>query len=186
MEDNQIIELYWNRSENAISETDKKYSEYCSYIANNILQNKEDSIECLNDVYLNTWNTIPPKRPNVLKLFLAKITRNVAINKYKNLRAKKRNSNMELVLEELEDCISNNENVENIIEYNELVTLLNEFIEKLPINKKKIFLDRYWYLNSIKDISLKNKISENSVKVILYRLRNELKDFLIERGLIYE
>lgn len=186
MEDNQIIELYWNRSENAISETDKKYGEYCSYIANNILQNKEDSIECLNDVYLNTWNTIPPKRPNVLKLFLAKITRNVAINKYKNLRAKKRNSNMELVLEELEDCISNNESVENIIEYNELVTFLNEFIEKLPINKKKIFLDRYWYLNSIKDISLKNKISENNVKVILYRLRNELKDFLIERGIIHE
>ena len=88
MEDNQIIELYWNRSENAILETDKKYGKYCNYIAYNILQNKEDSKECVNDTYLNTWNAIPPQRPNVFKLFLAKITRNLAINQYKRKNAK--------------------------------------------------------------------------------------------------
>ena len=186
MKDYKIIELYWNRSENAISETDKKYGSYCGYIANNILQNREDSLECLNDVYLNTWNTIPPKRPNVLKLFLAKITRNIAINRYKRLKAKKRNKNMELVLEELEDCISDNEYVEDVIEYKELVNSLNEFLKRLPVKKRKLFLDRYWYLNSIKDISLNNRISESNVKVMLHRIRNELKEFLIEKGAMYE
>lgn len=182
MEDNEIIELYFNRNETAVAETNKKYGNYCNYIAYNILQNKEDSKECVNDAYLQVWNSIPPKRPNVLKLFLAKITRNLAINKYKEMNAKKRNINMETVLEELEECISDNTNIENIVQYNELVIYLNEFIKELSIEKRQIFLYRYWYLNSIKDISLKNKISENNVKVILYRIRSELKNYLIERG----
>lgn len=182
MEDNEIIELFWNRSENAIIETNKKYGNYCTYIANNILQNKEDSKECVNDTYLQTWNSIPPKRPNVLKLFLGKITRNLAINKYKAKNAKKRDSNMEVVLEELEECIPNSENVEDTIEYNELVKYMNEFIENLSSEKRKIFLERYWYLNSIEDISVKNKISKSNVKTSLFRTRAELKKHLNERG----
>lgn len=183
MEDEEIIELYWNRSENAIKETDKKYGAYCRYIANNILQNLEDSTECVNDTYLQTWNAIPPTRPNVFKLFIAKITRNLAINRYKKIRAQKRNNTMEIVLEELEECIATEEKVENDIEYKELVLLLNSFLENLPISKRNIFLDRYWHLNSIEDIALKNEMSQSNVKVILYRLRNDLRRYFNERGI---
>jgi len=180
MEDERIIELYWNRSENAIKETDKKYGAYCRYIANNILQNLEDTTECVNDTYLQTWNAIPPTRPNVFKLFIAKITRNLAINRYKKIRAQKRNHTIEIVLE---DCIATEANVENNIEYKELVLHLNKFLENLPISKRNIFIDRYWYLNSIEDISLKNEMSQSNVKVILHRLRNDLRKYFNERGI---
>lgn len=182
MKDEEIINLYWTRSENAISETDKKYGKYCNYIAYNILQNKEDSKECVNDTFLNTWNTIPPKKPTILKAFLGKITRNLAINQYEKKKTKKRGGTIELVLEELEECISDNCSIENEIEYRELVNYINEFLEILPKDKRKIFLERYWYLSSIKDISSKNKLTESNVKTILLRIRNQLKDFLKERG----
>ena len=103
MEDNQIIELYWNRNEKAISETDKKYGKYCNYIAYNILQNSEDAKECINETYLKTWNSIPPQRPKVFKLFIAKITRNLAIDIY---RKNKHKSVMEDILDELSECTS--------------------------------------------------------------------------------
>lgn len=184
MEDNEIIELYWNRNQTAISETDKKYGRYCTTIAYNILQNEEDSKECINDTYLKTWNSIPTERPNIFKLFLAKITRNLAINIYEKKKAKKRNNGIDLVLEELEECISSNNKTEETTEYKELVRYLNEFLEELPNKKRLIFLDRYWYLKSIKEISSKNNLKESNVKVILHRLRSDLKKFLNDRGVI--
>ena len=182
MEDNQIMELYWIRDENAIIETERKYGNYCNTIAYNILQSKEDSKEALNDTYLKVWNSIPTERPNIFKLFLARITRNISIHKYNKLKAKKRNNSMEIVLEELEECLPSEDTVETKTEYNELVEHLNNFLKQLPLEKRTIFLDRYWYLSSIKDISLKNKMKESNVKVILYRLRSDLKEYLNERG----
>lgn len=182
MDDEEIINLYWNRSENAISETDKKYGRYCNYIAYNILQDKEDAKECVNDAFLNTWNTIPPKRPTMLKAFLGKITRNLAINLYEKKIAQKRGKTIELVLEELEECVSDNKSIENEIEYGELVKYINEFVENLSKDKRKIFLERYWYMSPIKDISSRNKLTESNVKAILLRIRNQLKDFLKIRG----
>lgn len=184
MNDNKIIELYWNKNENAIIETEKKYGRYCYVIADNILQNEEDSNECVNDTYLKTWNAIPPNRPNVLKLFLGKITRNLAINKYEKNRAKKRNRELECVLEELEECLPSKETVEEDTEYNELTNYLNEFLQTLTLEKRKIFLARYWYAKSIREIALQNKQNENNVKVILHRTRKELKDYLTERGVV--
>ena len=108
MEDNEIIELYWKRNEVAIPETDKKYGKYCSKIAHNILTNIEDSEECVNDTYLRVWNALPPNRPSIFKAFLAKITRNLALDKYDSKNAQKRNNSMDLVYEELEDCIPTN------------------------------------------------------------------------------
>lgn len=183
MEDEEIINLYWSRSENAISETDKKYGRYCNYIAYNILQDKEDSKECVNDTFLNTWNAIPPKKPTILKAFLGKITRNLAINQYERKKAKKRGGTIEVVLEELEECISDNRSIENEIEYSSLVKYINDFVENLSKDKRKIFLERYWYLSSIKDISSKNKLTQSNVRIILLRIRNQLKDFLKERGI---
>ena len=183
MEDNEIISLYWKRDENAIKETEKKYGKYCTSIAYNILQNKEDSKECVNDTYLKTWNSIPPQKPNILKLYLAKITRNLALNKYEKNRAHKRNNGMELVLEELEECIPNKDFVEEKIEYQNSTQYLNNFLKELQQEKRSIFLERYWYFKPIKEIARKNNLKENNVKVILFRLRNELKEYLIERGI---
>lgn len=174
MEDNQIIELYWNRNEKAISETDKKYCKYCNYIAYNILQNAEDSNECVNDTYLRTWNTIPPQRPTVFKLFIAKITRNLAIDKY---RKNKHKSIMEEVLDELKDCTTN-ESVENEVEYSELLKNINIFLDNLSIDKRRIFIDRYWSFDSIENISNKYELKKGNIKMILSRTRKDLKEYL--------
>lgn len=184
MNDNKIIKLYWNRNENAIIETEKKYGRYCYSIAHNILQNEDESNECVNDTYLKIWNAIPPQRPSVLRLFLGKITRNLAINKYEKMRAKKRNIELEYLLGELEECLTSGENIEEITEYKELTNYLNEFLEALSPQKRKIFLARYWYASSIKEIASQNKLNENNIKVILHRTRIELKDYLTERGVV--
>lgn len=186
MEDNKIIELYWNRNEAAVVETDKKYGKYCSSIAYNILKNDEDSKECVNDTYLHTWNSIPPQKPNILKLFLGKITRNLALNMYEKKKAQKRNSELEVILGEIETIThKSQEDVEEMIKYNELVNILNEFVDDLPIQKRRLFLDRYFQFDSIKEIARKNNMKENNVKVTLMRIRNELEKYLKEGG-IYE
>lgn len=183
MEDEEIINLYWNRQEKAISETDKKYGKYCNTISFNILQNREEAKECVNDTYLKTWNSIPPQRPNILKVYIGRIARNLAINQYERKNAKKRDYTLEIALEELNECISSNNNVEKESDYNELVKALNNFLSELSQDKRKIFLERYWYLYSIKEISSNNKISESNTKTILLRIRKELKDYLKEGGL---
>lgn len=180
MEDNQIIELYWNRNEKAISETDIKYGKYCNYIAYNILRDTEDSNECVNDTYLKTWNCIPPKKPDVFKLFLAKITRNLAIDKY---RKNKHKSTMEEVLDELSDCTSNT-NIENEVVYSDMLKNINIFLDNLPIDKRRIFIDRYWFFESIETISTKYELNKGNVKMILSRIRKNLKEYLKEVELL--
>lgn len=183
MRDEEIVNLYWNRQEKAIEETDKKYGRYCNMISFNILQNNEEAKECVNDTYLKTWNNIPPQRPNILKVYIGKIARNLAINQYERKKAKKRDYTLEIALEELNECISSNDNVEKELDYNELVKALNDFLSGLSKDKRKIFLERYWYLYSIKEISSKNKITESNTKIILLRVRKQLKDYLKEGGL---
>lgn len=181
MEDREIINLYLERNNNAISETNNKYGKYCNTIAFNILCNREDSEECVNDTYLHTWNAIPPYVPNIFKSFLAKITRNLALDKYDKRMAKKRNHKMEVVYEELEECIPTNE-LDIEIGYNELVNEINAFLKTLSQEKRVIFLERYWYFNSIKDISSKYKQKESKIKMSLLRTRNSLREYLEERG----
>ena len=174
MEDNQIIELNWNRNENAISDTDKKLGKYCNYIAYNILQNSEDAKECINETYLKTWNSIPPQRPKVFKLFIAKITRNLAIDIY---RKNKHKSVMEDILDELSECTSN-VSIDNEIEYSEILKNINIFLDNLSQEKRVIFRDRYWSLNSIENISNKYQLKKGNVKMILSRTRKDLKEYL--------
>ncbi len=183
MSDEEIINLYWERQEKAIYETDKKYGRYCNTISFNILQNNEEAKECVNDTYLKTWNSIPPQRPNILKVYIGKIARNLAINQYEKKKAKKRDYTLEIALDELNECISSNSNVEKELDYNELINALNHFLSKLTQDKRKIFLERYWYLYSIKDISSRNNISESNTKIILSRIRSQLKNYLKEGGL---
>ena len=140
MDDKQILDLYWERSEAAISETSKKYGKYCRYIAFNILHNDEDSEECVNDTYLRAWNSIPPNRPSVLKTFLGKITRNLSLDRYELLNAKKRNGGqMPLILDEIQECIPSLDSTENIVEEIALTDILNRFLSSLSLEQRKIF-----------------------------------------------
>ncbi len=176
MEDEKIVELFLSRAEKAIIETERKYDKYLKTISYNILQDEEDAKECVNDTYLKTWNSIPPNNPKFLKLYLAKITRNIALNKYKSKNIKKRGSTIEIVIEELQEC----SNIDQKIQYDTLLQNINEFLTKLSKEKRKIFLERYWYFETIKEISKKNKISESNVKIILLRTREKLKEYLKE------
>ena len=183
MDDEMIVQLYLERNEQAIPETETKYGNYCTSIANNILGNKEDAEECVNDTYFNTWNAIPPHRPKVLSTFLGKIVRNLAFNKYKYYTAEKRGgSEIDLVLEELADCISSKDDVEQAYEYSELVSDINTFLGELSEEKRNIFVCRYWYADSISDIAERYKMSKGAVSMVLNRIRNRLHDYLEKRG----
>lgn len=183
MDDAKIVQLYLDRDERAIPITADKYGKYCTSIANNILGNIEDAKECVNDTYYNTWNSIPPHRPKMLSTFLGKITRNLAFNRYKHNTADKRGSGeMPAVLDELADCVSGNVNVEQTYEYKMLVESINEFLGKLPTEKRNIFICRYWYADRVDDIAIRYGKTVSAVTMMLARLRKQLHDYLIERG----
>ena len=185
MDDKQIIDLYWKRSETAISETDKKYGRYCHYIAYNILYDEEDSRECVNDTYLKAWEAMPPHRPNRLAAFLGKIARNISLNRYKYNNADKRSAGqVPLVLEELQECIPSATSTEQVIDDLSLADLFNQFLSGLPEERRNIFMRRYWYLNSVKEIARDFAMSESKVKMSLLRSRNELKQLLEGEGIV--
>ena len=187
MEDSRIIELYWQRSENAITETDKKYGAYCSTVAFNILLNQEDAEECVNDTWLGAWDAIPPHRPSMLRAFLAKITRNLSIKRLEKRLADKRGGTAEcIVLDELEECIGDPTDVEGIAEANALEELIRRFVRKLPERDGNLFVRRYFFTDSIASIAERYRISENHVMVILSRIRKKLKKELMKEGFICE
>ncbi len=182
MEDHQIIELYWQRSENAIAETSNKYGNLLRKIALNIVGNYSDAEECENDTYIATWNAIPPTRPNILSAFLGKIARNIALNRYEYNKAQKRNNEFDLVLSELEECIAGKSSVEEAVEEGAVAAMLDDFLEGLKKETRIIFVRRYWYSDSVKDIAKRMQISESKVKTVLFRTRSQLQEFLAERG----
>lgn len=185
MDDRQIIELYWARSETAITETANKYSRYCHSISYNILHNHEDAEECVNDTYLRVWGTIPPQRPNRLSAFLGKITRNLSLNRYERYTAKKRGfGQVPLVLEELQHCIPAAGSIEQTIEDEVLAEIFNRFLASLPADTRKIFMRRYWYLSPIREIAEDYGFRESKVKMTLLRARNELKQCLEKGGVV--
>lgn len=184
MEDNKIVDLYWARSETAISETARKYGRYCHYIAHNVLHNGEDSEECVNDTYMRAWNSMPQHRPSVLKTFLGKITRNLALNRYKTLTAEKRNQGqVPLALDELHECIPGEDNTEHIADDMALAEIFNRFLGSLSTEQRKIFMRRYWYLSPVKEIAADYRMGESKVKMSLLRSRNELKRLLEKEGI---
>lgn len=184
MEDRQIVELYWTRDESAIPETAKKYGKYCRYIAFRILQDECDSEECVNDTYLHTWNSIPPKRPDILSTFLGKITRNLALNRYEMAHAQKRGGGeYALALDELSECVPDQRGTADPTDALVIRYTLNRFLSGLSPEKRKIFVRRYWYLSSIEEIAAEYGMSESKVKTVLFRARNELKQLLAEGGI---
>lgn len=183
MEDTKIVQLYWDRDSQAISETAAKYGNYCTSIALNILGNNEDAEECINDTYMNAWNSMPPHKPDILSAFLGKITRNLSFNRYKHNRAKKRGgSEISAVLDELSECVSDKNDIEQEIEYKELVKAIDSFLDTLSPEKRNIFLCRYWYTDSISEIAKQFHMKENTVSMTLHRIRARLQKYLMERG----
>ncbi len=184
MEDHQIIELYFVRSETAIAQTEKKYGRYCCKIAFNILQNREDSEECVNDTYLKAWNAMPPSRPGRLQIFLGKITRNLALDRFQwNRTAKRGRGTVNLSLEELQECIPAPGTPEQVIEQKELIGAINSFLEGLGKESRKMFLMRYWNMSSIQEIALSYGMTESGVKSALMRTRRKLKAYLEQEGI---
>ena len=183
MEDKRIVDLYWERSEIAISETANKYGRYCHYIAHNILHNNEDSEECVNDTYNDAWQSMPPHRPSILSTFLGKITRRISIDLWRKYSAKKRGGGVvALALEELEECVSGTGDVEEDVERLELQRKLNAFLLALSQVDRQVFMCRYWYMDSISDIAKQFACSESKIKSMLYRTRNKLRVMLEKEG----
>ena len=183
MEDKEIVNLYWERNQRAINETVSKYGGYCKSIAKNILGNNEDAEECVNDTYLNAWNSIPPHRPNTLSTYLGKITRNLSFDRFRSRNAEKRGGGeIELVLAELGECISGTDSVEQEVEKKELVRTINSFLDTLSQEKCNIFLCRYWYAFPVAEIAKRFGMTEGNVSVTLNRIRGKLRTYLIERG----
>ena len=184
MKDNQIVDLFWQRSEAAISETDSKYGNYCHTIAYNILQNAEDSEECVNDTWLNAWNSMPDKRPARLSPFLGKITRNLAITKgLAKAREKRGGKAVTLALEELDECLASGYDLDSEIEQRELERAINTFVKALPQIEQELFVLRYWYFETEVAIATRKGFSKSKVHVVLKRVRNKLKEYLLQEGL---
>ncbi len=184
MKDNEIIDLYWNRDEAAITVTADTYGNYCYSIAYNILYNNEDAEECVNDTWLNAWKSIPPQRPNRLSTYLGKITRNLSLNRYKLLTAKKRGmGQVELALSELEGCVPAQTDMEQMTDEMVLVSAIEAFLRAQPRTERNIFVGRYWYLYPIRDLAAAYRMSESKVASLLYRMRNKLKLHLEKEGI---
>lgn len=185
MDDQGIIELYFARSEDAISETRTKYGRYCYSIAYNILTNNEDAEESVSDTYLTAWNAIPPRRPAILPAFLGKITRHNAINRWNARSAYKRGGGeMPLALEELEECVSDGLSVEERFAYKETLRVFRQFLTTLPETERNVFLRRYWCLDPVAGIAESFGFSESKVKSMLHRTRGKLHRTLEREGLL--
>ena len=175
MEDNRIVELYWQRDERAISETEKKYGSYCFSIANRILQDSEDAQECVNDTYLGAWNAMPPHRSETLSTFLGKIARHLSLKKRREKSADKRGGgSVEESLDELEECIPSGQTIDDRLAAEELTEVINAFLDTLPLTERRVFLRRYWYFDSISEISSRFGFGESKVKMMLKRTRDKL------------
>lgn len=185
MEDAQIVQLYWDRNEEAIPVTAQKYGSYCTAIAQNILGSYEGAEECVNDTYLNAWNTMPPHKPSILATFLGKITRNLSFNRYKHNTAQKRGGGeLPAVLDELSSCVSGKDDVEHGIIQKELVLAINDFLSTLPSEKRKLFVCRYWYADSLASIADRFGMTQGAVAMTLNRLRRKLYNYLSDRGFV--
>ena len=184
MEDEKIIELFFDRSEQAIKEVDSKYGRTCHNISFNILHNELDAEECVNDAYLGAWNAIPPARPNPLLTFLCKIVRNISLKRYELNTAIKRNSTYDIAMDELESCLASSDTVEHEIDGKELTHIIENFLDTLSAENRVIFMRRYWFSDTYSDIAKRVGLTEKNVSVRLTRTRKQMREYLLERGVL--
>ena len=184
MEDEKIIALFFQRSEQAIQALDEKYGPRCHQVSYNILNDRQDAEECVNDAYFGAWNAIPPAKPNPLLTYLLKIVRNLSCKRYWQKGAAKRNSNYTIALQEIEACLADRNTVEDAIEARELARILETFLDTLSGENRVIFLRRYWFSDSYQDIAQRVGLPEKTVSVRLTRTRQRMRQYLMERGMI--
>ncbi len=183
MQDSQIVEFYWNRNEKAIALTQAKYGSYLHTIAYNILYDREDSKESVNDTYLAAWNSIPPHKPQVLSTYLGKLARRIAIDLFRKKNSQKRSAGeYALSLEELQDCISHCDTPEAQLDTQLLSQAIAAYLQTLSVEARNVFLGRYYYLDPVKKIAAYCHMTESKVKILLYRTRQGLKDYLHKEG----
>jgi RNA polymerase sigma-70 factor (ECF subfamily) len=185
MTDQEIIELFWQRLEDAIRCTAEKYGRYLTKIALNILNRFEEAEECVNDTYLAAWNQIPPTRPKKLLPYLGRITRYQALNRYDYLTAQKRNSEFDLQLSELEACLPSSDSFKSEYEAGEIASTISNFLRSIDADARNIFIRRYWFSDSIKDIATRFNMGESQIKSNLFRTRNRLKNHLEREDIAY-
>ena len=181
MEDKEIIELFFERSEQAIRELDTKYGRICHDLSYNIVNSRQDAEECVNDAYLGAWNAIPPARPAPLLSYIAKIVRNLSLKLYWKKEAAKRSGQYTMALEEIEGCIADRETTEDALDARELARIIGEFLDTLTVENRVIFLRRYWFADSYKDIAELTGLTEKNISVRLTRIREKMKQYLMER-----
>ena len=175
VEDQQIIELYERRDENAVAQSEQKYALYCRSVAARILENAEDADEALNDTWLAAWNCIPPHKPSCLRTFLGRLTRNISLNMVRKDKALKRGSaEVRVVFEEVEEWLASDQNVEQEISERELAESIDGFLAGLPETERNVFVRRYYYMQSVSEISEYHGFSESKVKSMLFRIRKKL------------
>ena len=186
MEDSRIVDLYFGRNEEAIAESDAKYGRYCRSISRNILGSLEDAMECVNDTWLHAWNAIPPFRPLNLGTYLGKITRNLSLNRYEAQHAARRGGSMvDTALDELEECLPDETgSPEEQRENAQIGDAINAFLERLPQQKRNMFVERYFYMSSITEIAKVQGMKESAVKMQLLRMRTALRRELEEQGIV--
>lgn len=184
MEDKDIIELYWKRSQQAIAETSGKYGKQLQSLSWRILRNSEDAEECVSDTYHATWNTLPPQRPEFFFAYLAKLTRNFCFGRLDYHQAKKRSAIVVELSEEIENCIPAPDDYEQRMESEEIGKVISTFLYEQSAEMRKIFVRRYWYFDSVLDIAANMQLSESKVKSILFRMRNKLREYLEKEGIV--
>lgn len=183
MDDSEIIELFFARDEKAVSAAHEKYGRYCGAVANNILKNREDSEECVNDALMKAWECIPPERPRDLGAYLARLAKNISLNRLEASQAEKRGGGeVPLIFDELSECIPDSTNVERTFEQSELVAAVKDFLRTLKAPKRDLFLLRYWYCLSVSEAASRVGISDNNAAVTLQRTRKKLLEYLRKKG----
>ena len=182
MEDEKIIGLFFERDESAVKETDSKYGRLCFEISNNILHSLPDAEECVNDTYMKLWNAIPPTHPENLKAYICKIARTISLMRYRHLSAKKRAREFEISLSEMEDVLPDESISENIADEH-IGEAINEFLATLDKDSLNIFVRKYWFFDTVRDIALRYSFSESKVKSSLFHSREKLKKYLSEKGI---
>ena len=181
IDDEKIIEMFFERSEQGIRELDIKYGKICHNLSYNIVNSRQDTEECVNDAYLGAWNAIPPVHPNPLLIYIVKIVRNISLKIYWRKEAAKRSGHYTIALEEIEGYIADPKTVEDEIEARELARIIEEFLNTLTLENRVIFMRRYWFADSYKDIAEFIGLSEKNISVRLTRIREKMKQYLIER-----
>ena len=181
MEDQQIIDLYFDRNEQAITETDVKYGKLCHSIAYNILSNREDTEECVNDTYIGVWNAIPPTRPDNFMAFVCRIARNLSLKRLEFLKREKRSADVILSLDELSAVLPDERYAPDVSD-EDVGRLISQFLRTQKEDVRNVFIRKYYFFDSVKEIAERYSFTESKVKNMLFYTRNKLKDYLIKEG----